>query len=245
MLNIDENQLKLFLEQKRKVLERKKYDGIGEIIAAISLMITLALSDFSKLKFIKPGHFKFVTWGIAGAILVYGIYEFVRSLKIYSIEQLYSELTDLDPQKEHPFDIIVLRSSSEDGKYLVFKSKRWKCWLFPNYHCLEGEFSKSKELRYVRECVKRDINIGGELQFKYIGNKVSKKYSVGDRVRKKYNFHYFQGIDINVGEKQKGRFRYKGKTYTWKTLDEMYSDKNIVKKNKDVLDYVRHMCDIS
>ena len=57
MLNIDENQLKLFLEQKRKVLERKKYDGIGEIIAAISLMITLALSDFSNLKFIKPGHF--------------------------------------------------------------------------------------------------------------------------------------------------------------------------------------------
>ena len=28
MLNIDENQLKLLLEKKRKMLEQKKYDGI-------------------------------------------------------------------------------------------------------------------------------------------------------------------------------------------------------------------------
>ena len=49
MLNIDENQLKLLLEKKRKMLEQKKYDGIGESISSISLMITLVLSDFSQL----------------------------------------------------------------------------------------------------------------------------------------------------------------------------------------------------
>lgn len=35
MLNIDENQLKLLLEKKRKMLEQKKYDGIGESIYTI------------------------------------------------------------------------------------------------------------------------------------------------------------------------------------------------------------------
>ena len=49
MLNIDENQLKLLLEKKRKMLEQKKYDGIGESISSISLMITLVLSDFSSI----------------------------------------------------------------------------------------------------------------------------------------------------------------------------------------------------
>ena len=41
MLNIDENQLKLLLEKKRKMLEQKKYDGIGESISSISLMLSL------------------------------------------------------------------------------------------------------------------------------------------------------------------------------------------------------------
>ena len=57
MFNIEEDQLKLLLEKKRKIIERKKYDGIGEIISAISLMITLVLSDFSHLEVIKPGYF--------------------------------------------------------------------------------------------------------------------------------------------------------------------------------------------
>lgn len=50
MLNIDENQLKLLLEKKRKMLEQKKYDGIGESISSISLMITLVLSDKNIIK---------------------------------------------------------------------------------------------------------------------------------------------------------------------------------------------------
>ena len=63
MLNIDENQLKLLLEKKRKMLEQKKYDGIGESISSISLMITLVLSDFSQLTIIKPLYFKIIAWG--------------------------------------------------------------------------------------------------------------------------------------------------------------------------------------
>ena len=245
MLNIDENKLRLLLEQKRKMLEQKKYDGIGEIISSISLMITLVLSDFSQLTIIEPLYFKIIAWVISIAILTYGIYTFVRSIKIYSVDQLYSEIADIDPKIEHPFNIVVIRDSCDNGRYLVFKSKRWKCWLFPNYHCLNEIFSKAKELKYIQECIKRDLKIPEEIEFKYIGNKISEKYAVGDKVRKKYNFHYFQATNIVIDFNNKRTFRCNGKKYCWKTLDQMYSDKNIIKKNKDVLDYVRRMCDIS
>ena len=177
--------------------------------------------------------------------MTYGIYTFIKSIKISSVDQLYSEIADIDPKIEHPFNIVVIRDSRENGKYLVFKSKRWNCWLFPNYHCLNAIFSKAKELKYITECIKRDLKISEEIEFKYIGNNISEKYSVGDKVRKKYNFHYFQATNIAIDFNNKRTFHCNGKKYCWKTLDQMYSDKNIIKKNKDVLDYVRRMCDIS
>lgn len=78
-----------------------------------------------------------------------------------------------------------------------------------------------------------------------MGNKISEKYSVGDKVNKKYNFHYFEVTSIITDFNDKRTFRCNGKEYCWKTLDQMYADKNIVKKNRDVLDYIRRMCDIN
>lgn len=245
MLNIDENKLRLLLEQKRTLIERKRYDGIGEIISSVTLMITLMLSDFSQLTIIKPLYFKIITWGIAIVILIYGSYTFIKSIKIYSVNQLYSEIADIDPKIEHAFNIVVIRNKFENGKYLVFKSKRWQCWLFPNYHCLNGDFSKKKELKHLKECIKRDLNLSGEPDLKYIGNKISEKYSVGDKVRKKYNFHYFEVMSLVSDFNNKRTFSCNGRKYCWKTLYQMNSDKNIVKKNSDVLDYIRHTCDIS
>ena len=246
MLNIDEQQLKLLLEKKRKILGRPKYGGIGEIISGISLIITLLLSNFSHLAIIDPLYFKIIVWGISIAVLVYGIYAFVKSIiEAYSVEQLYSEISDIDPSMEHPFNIVVIRDTCETGKYLVFWSKRWKCWLFPNYHCLKEKFSKAKEETYVRECLERDLGAPEDINFRYMGNKLSTKFSVSDKVQKKYNFHYFLAIGNDFHFSKKRTFKYKGKKYCWKTLDEMYADKKIVKNNIDVLDYVRHACDIS
>lgn len=245
MLNIDENKLRLLLEEKRTLIEKKRYDGIGDIISSISLMITLMLSDFSQITIIKPLYFKIIVWGIAIVILAYGSYVFKNSINIYSINQLYSEIADIDPKIEHPFNIVVIRNGLNTGKYLVFKSRRWKCWLFPNYHCVDEIFNEGKELRNLKKCIKRDLKISKEIKLKYMGNKISEKYSVGDKVNKKYNFHYFEVTSIITDFNDKRTFRCNGKEYCWKTLDQMYADKNIVKKNRDVLDYIRRMCDIN
>lgn len=245
MLNIDEDKLKLLLQKRKNMIEKQKYGGIGDIVSGISLAVTLSVSDYSQITFISPVFFKCVAWIITCIILGYGIYQFLKNiLMFYTIDNLYSEISDLDPQREHPFDIIVIRDTGKSGRYLTFKSKRWKCWLFPNYHCSDGAFNTSEEKNHIKEYLKRDLHIKEEINITYIGNEINKKYSVGDRVNKKYNFHYFQiegSQSIGGGRK---RFRCNGKKYCWKTLDEMYSSKNTVKKNENVLDYVRKKCDI-
>lgn len=246
MLNIDNDKLKLLLKDRRKKLEKPKYSGIGEFISGISLAITLLLSDMSQIDYINPLYFQIVVWAITLGITMYGIYSLWDSIKnFYSVENLYSEIADLDPNIEHPFNIVLLKNSNEDGKYLLFKSRRWSCWLFPNYRCLEGEFNPLKEKEYIKECLKRDLDINGDMGLRYIGNKISPKFSFSDKIEKKYNFHYFQVEKITMMNNKKHSFQYNGKRYSWKSLHQMYGSKNIVKKNQDVLDYVRSHCDMS
>ncbi len=240
MLNIDEDKLKLLLEKKRKVIERPKYSGTGEIISGISLAITLKLSDFSSLEHVNKLYFKIFVWIIAVGIFGYGVYMFINSIvNFYSVENLYSEISNIDPDAEHPFNIVLIMNSSESGEYLLFKSRRWSCLLFPNYRCSDGIFNEQQEIKHITENLRRDLKIEGKIDIEYIGNEISEKYSVGDKVRKKYNFHYFQVLNYPVEFKNKRKFQYRGKKYYWRTLDKMYSSKNIVKKNKDVLDYIR------
>lgn len=246
MLHIDEDKLKVLLLNKKNRIEIPKYSGIGEIISSISIIITLCLSDYSQISIIKPLYFKIIAWLIAVGILIYGTNMLRKSIfNFYSIDKLYSEIADLDSKAEHPFDIILIKNKQKSGEYLLFKSKRWNCWLFPNYHCSNKLFNKTEEIIYIKKCIKRDLNISKNVNINYIGNQISSKYSVFDKIYKKYNFHYFTIQYENFDFDRKRKFKFNGKNYCWKTLDKMYSSKNIVKKNKDVLDYVRRKCDIS
>ena len=188
---------------------------------------------------------KIIVWSISIFILIYGIFLFVNSIiKFYSIEDLYNEIIDLDPAVEHPFNIILIKNNQKSGKYLVFKSKRWNCWLFPNYHC-KVPFEPQSEILHIKEYLQRDLNAKGNISVKYIGNELSIKMSVPNKYTKKYNFHYFIITEINIPAKKNCAFYYNGKKYNWKTIDQMYRSKNILKKNKDVLDYVRKNCELS
>ena len=89
------------------------------------------------------------------------------------------------------------------------------------------------------------MNISESIAIEYIGNEISNKCSVPNKIEKKYNFYFFIIANIILQFDKKHIFQFNGKKYCWKTLDKMYSSKNIVKKNKDVLDFVRKKCEIS
>lgn len=245
MLHIEENKLKLFLLNRKSKIENPKYSGIGEIISSISLIVTLSLADFNQVTIINSLYFQIVVWIISITLLLFGIYIFIKSLiNYYSVDNLFKEIVNLDTNIEHSFDIIILKNSDTSGKYLLFKSKRWKCWLFPNYRCSSMPFNETEEVSYIEKCIKRDLKISTNVSIQYLGNDISNKNSVPNNVEKKYNFHYFVVANYNFIFNDKKKFRFNGKKYCWKTLDSMYSNKNIIKKNKDVLDYIREKCEV-
>lgn len=249
MLIIEKEKLKILLLRRKREIERPKYSGIAEMISGVSIIFTLCLSDVTKITIMSPMLFQIISWTIAIIVLVFGVFLFGKSvIKRYTIDNLFDEILDLDSDIEHPFDIVILKDSDKTGRYLLFRSRRWRCWLFPNYHCLDGPYDQEAEIIHVRECIKRDLGLSGigeDIEVIYIGNKISNKYSVGDKVEKKYNFHFFWVKNFKMEDNGKRIFRFNGKKYQWKTLDKMYANKNIVKKNKDVLDYVRKFGDIS
>lgn len=246
MLNIDEDKLKLLLKDQKNKIERPKYNGLSDILSGFSIILTLCFADFSQVTIINPLYFQIGAWILAICILLFGICSFIGSIRnFYSVDSLYSEIADLDPNTEHPFNIVLIKSSPESGKYLLFKSTRWSCWLFPNYHCLASAFDIEAEKAHINKCLKRDLNASNNITITYLGNIISNKYSVGDKINKKYNFHFFEISTIEIQSAKKYSFRSNGKKYCWKTLDQMYSSKNIVKKNSDVLDYVRKNCDVN
>ena len=246
MLHIDESKLKVLLLNRKNRIESPKYNGIGEVISSISIIITLCLSDFNQVSIVRPLYFKIGAWILAIGILIFGIFTLIKSIiNFYPINNLYNEIIDLDSNIEHPFDIILIKNNQKSGKYLLFKSKRWNCWLFPNYHCSGSYFNQAEEILYIKKCLKRDLNISESIAIEYIGNEISNKCSVPNKIEKKYNFYFFIIANISLQFDKKHIFQFNGKKYCWKTLDKMYSSKNIVKKNKDVLDFVRKKCEIS
>ena len=124
MLHINENDLKILLLNRKNKIESPKYNGIGEIISSISIMITLCLADFSQISIINPLYFKLGAWILSLIILIFGVFQFIKSIFcIYSINNLYSEIADLDPNIEHPFNIILIKITriQEDIYFLKVK----------------------------------------------------------------------------------------------------------------------------
>lgn len=246
MINIDEDKLKLLLEYRKKKLEKPKYSGTGEIISGVSLAITLLLSDFKEINSINPWYFQIVAWIFTVGVTLYGLYSVWDSIRnSYTVEHLYSEISDLDSKIEHPFNIVLIKNSNESGKYLLFKSRRWTCWLFPNYRCLDGRFNHKNEIENIKRHLNIDLNVSGNIEIKYIGNTISHKFSFSDKIEKKYNFHFYVVTNMVLLNSKKSAFSFNGKKYCWKSLHQMYGSKNMIRKNKDVLDYVRNHCDMS
>lgn len=246
MIEIDETELKLLLEKRKKFINSSNIVELGEIISGISLLITLLVTDCNEITFMPPLYFEIIVWIITVSILGHGIYQLIASKKYsYSIKNLYDEIVDLDPKTEHSFNIIIFRNIHEKGKYLLFFSKRWKCYFFPNYRCQDGKFDENVEIKRIKANIKRDLKITDRMNIKYIGEKESRKFSYSDKITKKYQFHFFEIDNGILPNNSKSVFKFNGKKYCWKTMDQMYSNKNIVKKNQDVLDYIRSKCDIN
>lgn len=133
----------------------------------------------------------------------------------------------------HDFSLIAVENSV--GNYLQKYDDRWGCWLFP-YIKSDGN-NKVNVDSYISQLLKLDIATT------YVSCAKHCKYSVSDDVYKIYNHKLY---DVKLSEipviMQNKLFSIEGTKYSWMSIEEMEKDKNIMKKNSDIVSFVKSKC---
>lgn len=149
------------------------------------------------------------------------------SLKIM---QLVAELIS---QKFHEFSLIAVKNG--DGEYLQIYDDRWKCWLFP--YVRSTNENKANVDSYISEL------LGKSIVTKYITNAKHCKYSESDKVYKIYNHKLYEVLlDSLPKHMSKKEFNVDGINYKWISIAELEQDENVMKKNDDIIAFVKTKC---
>ena len=171
-------------------------------------------------------------------------------LKKYNYNILYYDIEALDDSKVHVFNIIVQKNNDNNGKYLLFYSKTWKCKLFPNYKSVskykKGREPTQEDIENI--CLLYSMNTGinitkNDLQYK--GELSDLKQSENDKVNKHYIFRFFLAEPKPNYYMSDTKLQYDGRKHYRMTIPNMLKDRNIIKKNKKVVDYVKSFTSIS
>lgn len=240
MLKIDEEKLKSLLEKKKTKIGFQKTNIIPPVISAVSSLITFLCKDVFPNKFIKG-----LMLTVVFVSFIYAIYILIQNIvHNYSYNMLYYDIESLDDNKVHVFNIVVQKYNDKSGKFLLFYQPSWKCKLFPNYKSVckykKGDVPFADDLKNICKLYQSDTGIKiSEKQLQYKGEIDDFKYSVNDKINKHYVFRFFLVISQPTDNLSDSSFKYGGKTYYWMTIQDMLKDRNILKKNKKVVDYVR------
>ena len=126
--------------------------------------------------------------------------------------------------------------TSAEKKYLVYYDERWDCKLFLNYKTVDRADEES-----VINKVSADLNVDkSQINCRYISSKVQEKYSESHQENRIYNQRLYEiKIQVFPEDEQKENFVVNGRHYYWMSISDMERDPNIVKKNLDVIDFVK------
>lgn len=149
---------------------------------------------------------------------------------LIKLVQLVAEITS---GTFYEFSIVAVKNF--EGRYLQKFDERWKCWLFP--YIRSSENNKSNVDQYISELLKTTVTTT------YISCTKHCKYSISDDVYKIYN-HKLYEVSLTqeplvMREKQ---FIIDDTKYSWMSIEEMEKDPDIMKKNDDVVSFVKRKC---
>lgn len=205
----------LISREQLELLLEKKRDFIGKkitidtIIAGISFLISVWTANYETIWIIPGIVFKTI-------FCVIGI--------VYMIKIIY--------------DIIDFKNSALGikTKYLTYYDERWDCKLFPNLKTAD----KDNET-FIISNLSNDLGIPKkEIKCKYISSRVQEKYSVSHNENRVYNHRLYEVEFKNIPKiMNKNDFSINSRHYYWMTISEMEKDDNIMKKNMEVVDFVK------
>ena len=155
----------------------------------------------------------------------------------YDHNVLLNDIQKLD-KIQHKHSLVAIQSldTSAEKKYLVYYDERWDCKLFLNYKTVDRADEES-----VINKVAGDLNVDkSQISCRYISSRVQEKYSESHQENRLYNHRLYEiKIQVFPEYELKENFVVNGRHYYWMSISDMEKDPNIVKKNQDVIDFVK------
>lgn len=234
---IDKIKLKLLLEQKRDYI-KSSIDGVDVVISAVIYMVSLLCSKFNTVMGVNYRVISTLAWVLAVIFLIYGLRKIIISRENrYNHKTLFKDIENLD-EILHKFSLVAIKDefNSYANKVLLYYDNSWKCWFLFSFHTNEYQNEESilqrlsNKLKIDKDCIK--IN--------YISDRLQPKYSEKDHVHKVYQHSLYQCSVTRFPEIMKNNeFEIEGTKYKWWALEEMEADENIMKKNGDVVSFLK------
>ena len=234
---IDKIKLKLLLEEKRDYINNS-VDGIDTVITVIVYVISLLCCEFKPIFGINPIVLQTLAWVIAVLLLIYGIIKIVKSCKYkYNHNILFHDIENLD-EILHKFSIVAIKDTYQDfaNRFLLYYDNAWKCWFFFSFHTEEYQ-NEEQLIQRLSNSLKIDKDY---IKIRYISDRLQPKYSERDHQNKVYQHSLYQGVVNQFSDEMKQlEFTIDGVRYKWFTISEMEADSNIMKKNADLISFVK------
>ena len=133
----------------------------------------------------------------------------------------------------HEFSLLAI--TNPKNEYLQVYDERWKCWLFPYYRTEDP--NKENIDKHASDLLNMNVTTA------YVTNALHSKYSESDQVYKQYK-HTLYSLSLSaVPECMVGNvFELGNKKYTWKSIQELEADSNVMEKNDDIIAFVKTKC---
>jgi mRNA-degrading endonuclease toxin of MazEF toxin-antitoxin module len=130
----------------------------------------------------------------------------------------------------HEFSLLAITDPA--GKFLQLYDQRWKCWLFPYYKTEEP--NKENIDKHASKLLKMDVDTS------YVTYAPHCKYSESDKVYKQYKHTLYRFPLSDVPEYMRDDvFELENNKYSWKTIEELEADSNVMSKNDDIIAFVK------
>ncbi len=238
---LDNENLRELLKGRKKYIRTPRQACRSLFSFSVPLLLSLSCTNFKAIGAISSEITKGIYIAISTITFVLAIIFWIISLlprKRYNYQRLYDEILELS--KSHNFAVIAIKNN-DTNKYLLCKNKRWKnCKLFIGYklsdtgNALAYIPNIKKKIAETFDVSKKDITINFKEDFE------SKKYSQSDRTDKLYHFYIYTVKIENIPKTfEASKFKFKDKQYYWMTMNEILSDKKIMKMNSDVVERIR------
>ena len=237
--------MKLFLDKTELelVLERKR-DWIGNrvssdaIIAAVSFLLSVASATYDNPLGIPALIPKTVFCMLGVWYAVKTAHDFIQYCRNkYNHLSLLKDIEELNEiQYEHSIICIRDTFNAVPTRFLLYYDERWDCKLFLNTNTVD-KGNEAAILDQISSWLRLDKN---SLYCRYLTSHVHEKYSVSHKENRVYSHRIYEVQIFAFPEMLRGDdFTIEDRHYYWMSMEDMENERNIQKKNMDVVNFVK------